>query len=581
MSKSAIAFIAGLGTGYLTQQEKEKDRARQNKKDQQDDEIHAARMDDVKEKKAERTALKDAGATVTGTGGFQVDGPNGKEFYSSQAEADAAQGRYTADAQAFGDDAAALGKPVGAAPVAATGITGRATGNVIAPAGTDVAAMNTPQARAGRTAAALYGVGKPVEAMQIEQGARAAQAAERTEADAIANHLTMKAIREHNGDVFKAMASIGTKAKGGLDGVTVDARPTEDGKTMQIIATKDGKETVFKQYSNDDAGKKAALQDMAAVDPVTRIKWFHDGFAQQLAAKKDSRDERLANSTIAYQGALGQAAITKADAAETRADGAGSTVKMNEVDKAEFNSALKRRDQILKSIDDAKSGGTFDPLSASGKSMLKSLGDVTTKADSLRAKYAAGATTADPFGDVRPKPAAASGIASKPTAAVQTERDKEAGAILMQEHGGDIQKAKATAAELEDEIKRTRGEGKAILQSHLKRLNAGIAEASKAPVTNIASGGLAQAAAPEKKVAAPAPVAAPQQAAPLDPAVMEPRMLAEQAEMGAGKRIQYSAEVKAYVAQVKAQKDAAALAESKAYRQREFQKTNAASRGLM
>lgn len=76
--KGAMAFLAGMGTGYLNG-EKEKDKQkRQDKLDAQRDELHEAQMAEKKQAVDDRTALKYAGETVTAR---PLDGPQPESAY--------------------------------------------------------------------------------------------------------------------------------------------------------------------------------------------------------------------------------------------------------------------------------------------------------------------------------------------------------------------------------------------------------------------------------------------------------------------------------------------------------------------
>jgi hypothetical protein len=100
MSRNALAFVAGLGTGYLSQSERNKDRERQDRRDKREDEDHQAKVDERNRVKAGRDALSNAAKDLTvepvqpttpnddegnamPTAGFKA----GTQVYATQAEA--------------------------------------------------------------------------------------------------------------------------------------------------------------------------------------------------------------------------------------------------------------------------------------------------------------------------------------------------------------------------------------------------------------------------------------------------------------------------------------------------------------
>jgi hypothetical protein len=78
MSSAALAFLAGMGGGYMKSKDKEYDRSRQEKLDAQRDELHSAQMAEKKQVVDDRTALKYAGETVTAR---PLEGPQPEAAY--------------------------------------------------------------------------------------------------------------------------------------------------------------------------------------------------------------------------------------------------------------------------------------------------------------------------------------------------------------------------------------------------------------------------------------------------------------------------------------------------------------------
>ncbi len=88
MSK-ALAFLTGLGTGYMSQSQKNKELERQAKIDAQNTELHDARMDEIRSGKADKQTLRDAGAERTAMSGTAVNAPQGQMLYKDPAQAEA------------------------------------------------------------------------------------------------------------------------------------------------------------------------------------------------------------------------------------------------------------------------------------------------------------------------------------------------------------------------------------------------------------------------------------------------------------------------------------------------------------
>ena len=83
MSRGAMAFLAGMGTGYMNGEKEKKTQARQDKLDAQRDELHTSQMDKINQDKADRTALKYAGETVTAR---PLEGPQPESAYVNGQE---------------------------------------------------------------------------------------------------------------------------------------------------------------------------------------------------------------------------------------------------------------------------------------------------------------------------------------------------------------------------------------------------------------------------------------------------------------------------------------------------------------
>jgi len=79
MSRGAMAFLAGMGTGYLNGEKEKEKQKRQDKLDGQQDELHTARMDEIKRTQQDRTDLQVAGAPATVR---EMEGPQPESAYA-------------------------------------------------------------------------------------------------------------------------------------------------------------------------------------------------------------------------------------------------------------------------------------------------------------------------------------------------------------------------------------------------------------------------------------------------------------------------------------------------------------------
>lgn len=80
------AFATGFAGGLMTARQRKEDKARQDKIDAQNAELHQARMDEINRGKQERIALADAVAPRTAQEGTVVDGGQTREFYADPAK---------------------------------------------------------------------------------------------------------------------------------------------------------------------------------------------------------------------------------------------------------------------------------------------------------------------------------------------------------------------------------------------------------------------------------------------------------------------------------------------------------------
>lgn len=222
--KNVVAFLAGLGSGYLKNAQYEDEKARQGKIDARAQESHDAQMDEAKAKKATRAALAEAGRepkVEEGAGGMLK--PQTMDNRDVGLPENATLPNNGMEATPFRVE----GKPVATR----------------AEADTAVASFKTPEARTKRVAAALYGAGEPAQAMQLEQGAKQAQLADLQLAQA-----------KWKQDIGKAMSQ-------GHDGIAKlvsdsDGDGLADRKVTAVVST-DGKMVTYHEVKED--GKTVPL----------------------------------------------------------------------------------------------------------------------------------------------------------------------------------------------------------------------------------------------------------------------------------------------------------------------------------
>lgn len=530
MGKNAIAFIAGLGTGML-QAKKDKDAKAERDEDRaMRKEEHAARMEPIEQERKKRKVLADANAPVTveeGAGGMlRPETMDNRDVGLPENTSMANQGL---NPQAY----RVAGKSM-------------ATG---AEAESAAAAANTPEAQNKRAVAGLRGLGDFQGASQIETTARQGKLADiqLTQAEkAMAHDQAFREITEtFSRQGWSAVPKIYENYQ---DGNT--AKVTEDGKGGAVVSIFNAK--------GEPIGQKAFASEMdfitgavAKVDPKLwvsmKVQEKKDAQAQTNFDRKESREGRESDAKAGYYNSV----AGKNDAAATKP----VVDRMSEIDKTTLLNINKQRDTIQQAIVKGQADGTFDPASPGAKALSTQLAALTLKERQLHSKYSADEVVPDPLGLRKP----AGGSKGKPAAA-SAAKDGQVD-ILQQEM------RKATAALDQagaDPEARTRAEGDiASLTKELGRLGvkAGAPAPAKVAALPAAAGGIA--------LPAPAPVV-------IDPAVIQAKLAVENAEMGAGKRMAYSPDVKLFLDQQRAAEQEA----SRAARAQEGQRAAAASRGL-
>jgi hypothetical protein len=285
-----MGFATGFNAGFSAVTAM-KDRERQKMLDDRDAALHAERMAEIAQAKADRQGMRDAGAERTTMTGTVTEAGGNKYLNADPVQAAKMQEMLAAEAEMTG------------APTptqqAGTGITGNmAKGHQITTDPVDLKAINSPEARAGRFQAELERQGKPLDAMQMSNAVMENKAkklglevAELKFADEQFNRQLGQTFAE-TPDWTQAAAQVLTKTQvGGLAGVTVQAVPSQDGKKVDFVGqAQDGKQKVLATFDNTDAGKAQFLQRVMRAPVETKLGWIMEDAKEKQTQANADRD---------------------------------------------------------------------------------------------------------------------------------------------------------------------------------------------------------------------------------------------------------------------------------------------------
>ena len=362
MAKGLAAFAVGLGSGYLTAQQRGRDQARQDKLDAQGAELHGARMDELNQAKSLRIGLADAVAPREVQAGAVLDGGQTQEFYKDPAQVTPQMQddrRIEAEMRAEVPGA----KPISLATGQVTpgyGTTGKmGLGNMITKDKPDAVALNSPEAKAERIGLAYGANGRPVEAMQfqknfddIEQSRKERFAKLQSEGSTRTARAMLSGSPE---EVFRTFNAQGkTKLKEAPAVRSEDIDMPGIGKVKNhiysgVLIDENGQEKPFTMGSHDANMALLGYKDMLEVQ--------RKGLAGDGMADFRERSLDLRGKQIELQGQLGEARI---EAAQKKASGSGG---FNSMDRMLIDGRVSAARQDLKSIDDKLS----DPLTMYAK----------------------------------------------------------------------------------------------------------------------------------------------------------------------------------------------------------------------
>ena len=458
---NALAFVAGLGSGYMNAKNKARDQERQDRIEaeeredrllqrSQQTELHDTRMREYRREDDLRKGLADAAKpgvlmqnapVLTNAGGQQVvyGSPETAEF----AGHDAIMARRAAEAP---------NAPDAVAPV---GLGGAVTlnGNVqpdLQTAQKGLASYDDAKSILARQQAAYNTAGMPDKAMGLKTAQLNLDDSEMDNQRKVLDFVSAKAnrafeerVRANGGDVFKTVADVYTETNvGGLAGVKVLPVQSEDGKTISLSAiSPDGSQRVIKTYPSGQAGMAMAMQDQLSVPPEIKAQWLHESAKIEEDKKRRTEDvdhrNRQLDATVRHQAAMEKNASDRTASsieianlrftqarqlAELRGGdkSAGLFEKMSGRDQAEMKSISER----IRNAESATLKPDFDPESTNGKRIAADLNGLLIQQRHLLDKYDSlngNAAANDPNGlrqSTRSADKATTGLASQiPTAA--------------------------------------------------------------------------------------------------------------------------------------------------------------------
>jgi hypothetical protein len=276
---SVLAFLTGLGTGYITSKDKEAKQARDDEDRAMRKDEHAARMDELKRLKADRQALVDASkpiAMTEGAGGMlkpeTMDNRDvGLPDMAAAPNQGLQQGAYSVAGKSFADKAAAQ---------------------------TELAAQNAPAAAQARRVMALQNNGDFQGALNLENAGLEQQSKRlglQAEELKLANtKFNTELTTQLDADANWATSAAGILSKsnmGALAGVKVNAVVSADGKTVDFMgAMPDGTTQTLKSLPNSDVGKAMFLQSAMKASPEAKIEYIHGRAKEKQTQDNSDRD---------------------------------------------------------------------------------------------------------------------------------------------------------------------------------------------------------------------------------------------------------------------------------------------------
>lgn len=360
MGNGLLAFAAGLGSGYLGAQQRNKEQERLDRLDAQAAELHGRKISELDRLNSERVALGNIGKPITvnpqgatlgladGTQTVYDDAGVANSDFRQLRSADQATGNETlARAPLVVPGQSLADGTMPQAPQQAITVNGKTFGSLAdAQGAADTANKGIPE----RQAAYFDSIGQPDKAAAMRTSSLQLDEKQTAAARERANRVIMDQVRANGGDVAKTVAQVLTKTSAaGLEGTNVEAVTDPASKTVKMVATKpDGSKQVLREYPIGTYGQAWMLSEMsqASIKDV-----------QTFLSEVDKHQSGLAktDAEIAHLGAQTGKENALADSLKPGGakSGTDKPFKMNEDDKLLFQSVNSSVHEADKGVADA------------------------------------------------------------------------------------------------------------------------------------------------------------------------------------------------------------------------------------
>ena len=503
MARSAIAFLAGLGTGYLNQTEKEKDRERQAKIDQITFDKADRDTEQYNKDKTDKANLAAAFKPATVNEQAATSDISGKPVLYENA--DVAQSDYR-QARAMAENGTPEAAPATInAPKPSFATAGRAY-NDRASAQTGADLYNRPEAQNQRVITALGGV-DPLKALDLEnqQTQRGRETVKYTqEQTAHAKKLGEEGVFDglkalSNGDSAGMVAAFNKSGEYKVVGEPVLTPVQKNVSGLGQITTYDA---TFNVTGPDG---KTISKTVNSHD--TRMGLMPFEKAYELGIKG-----READSKSSLQAAQAIYNLKNSEAVGIRAEnlgggGANGVDRIPEIDKIALGSINKEREKLGADLTKAQGDPMYDATkpSAAVKSINMRMGALQMQSDAIIARNSGGAAPvgADPAGMRKPASNTAP-IANGPAPAPGSAKDGQIQVLNQEWEKAHVALNAATTPEL-----RIRAQGDiTALTNEFRNMKRQPPYATPAKLLGTADSAPVAAAAPVAVAATAAPVAA-------------------------------------------------------------------------
>ena len=577
MARSAIAFLAGLGTGYLNQTEKEKDRERQAKIDQITFDKADRDTEQYNKDKTDKANLAAAFKPATVNEQAATSDISGKPVLYENA--DVAQSDYR-QARAMAENGTPEAAPATInAPKPSFATAGRAY-NDRASAQTGADLYNRPEAQNQRVITALGGV-DPLKALDLEnqQTQRGRETVKYTqEQTAHAKKLGEEGVFDglkalSNGDSAGMVAAFNKSGEYKVVGEPVLTPVQKNVSGLGQITTYDA---TFNVTGPDG---KTISKTVNSHDTRMGLMPFEKAYELGIKGREaDSKSALQANQGV-YYGKMGDAAGVRAE--NSGGGGANGVDRIPEIDKIALGSINKEREKLGGDLTKAQGDPMYDATkpSAAVKSINMRMAALQAQSDVIIARNSGAPAAADGLGI---RASVAKPIVNGPAPAPGSAKDGQIQVLNQEWEKAHVALSAATTPVLQI---RAQGDITALTNEfrNMKRQPPyatpakllGAADSAPVAVTApVAAPAVAtQATATPARAQAAAPTASPN-------AGLKAQAAAESSELNSGKRLQFSPEVQAYFAEQKKNFDQSVQNGSQNYSQRALAKSIAQTKGI-